>query len=124
MYQLVVVSVICVALLGRAELARHQVLLSVCSTAMLFHLCSVVSACQKVKNKQKTNTTKPVAEVAAGLVFSNVKISAYNKCFSLSLGLFLPFLTNCHVFVLGNMIFQECSSFSSAFIVELSWGCL
>lgn len=130
MYHLVVVSVIRVAFLWRGKLAKHQVLLSVCITAVLFHLCSFVSACQKVKKKPQNKTqkhnqkTKPVAEIAGVLVFSNRKMSAYSKCFSLSSGLFLLFLTSCHVFVLGNVIFQECLSFISAFIVKLSWGCL
>jgi len=41
-----------------------------------------------------------------------------------TLGLFLLSLTSCHVFMLGNVIFQECLSSISAFVVELGWGCL
>lgn len=81
---LVVVSGIHVAFLWKAKLASSFV---VCLYfTVLFHLCSFASACQKVKKKKKkTNnqpqTTKPVAEIAAVLVFSSMKMSAYDECF-------------------------------------------
>lgn len=42
---------------------------------------------------------------------------------STELSLFLLLLTSCHLFMLGNVIFQECLSFISAFVVKMSWGC-